>query len=261
MKAHRSRPWAWAFGAACVAVFVARPAGATGCPDINIQLSPVVDRYTGTGDTSANRDPLRGPNLEPAWIDAQDCQKDVRLRFTLNMTGLPCKDTIQVWAGTTDCTQVSARQAGSTATRCWPVTPDGAFEVSSTSTADIRAEDIVAFMGSTDPPTKYAPRGANACAAIPTAECGQGLTLYFMAMGADGLTVDGTSAAYAFGVEQTPPPTGTCGVGPIDGDAGANASGSAPGCSTARDESGDGMALVGVTVAALVVAGRKRRKR
>jgi hypothetical protein len=120
---------------------------------------------------------------------------------------------MQVWAGATDCTQTSARQANSGATHCWPVVQTTALEQSFT--VNIRAQDLVAFISNPEPPTTYTPQGITACQS-QSAPGVEALGVYFMAMEADGLTVDGTSAMYSLNAALVGPlpPTGvTAGVG------------------------------------------------
>jgi len=217
MTLRNGRRWALVLGAfaAFLATFTPRATFAQTCPNVSISVNSVVNRYHGGSDTAADLYPLRPQNLNPTWINYKDCKDDIRLQFTILVAGLPCSDTIQVWAGTTDCTQISARQPNSGATHCWPVVPTGAFNMSQTSTGDIRAQDIVAFITNPEPPTIYSPSGVQACQS-QASPGGIGLTLYFMAVEADGQTVDGTSASYPLGADLVgpyPPTSVTAGVG------------------------------------------------
>lgn len=276
-------------GASVIVVLLPQIAWGQTCPDISINLDSVVPRYTGTSDSPANLFPLRPQNLQPTWIDETDCKDDIRLQFTVLLGGLPCTDTIQVWAGTTDCTQVSARQANSGSARCWPVVATGSFAMSATSTGDIRAQDIVANLMTSEPPTIYSPSSVKACQSLagggPLLCSGVSLGLYFMAVEADGETVDGTSAIYDLGAaELVLPDGGWCRSSSTDGglldadviDAGAGGSGAGGsggagsdgegsggtiihGCSMASERGPDVGALAGVGVAALVLGRRRRR--
>jgi len=187
---------------ACVAflaVLAPDLAWAQQCPSVSINVNPLVPRYSGPpGDTNAELYPLRPQNLYPTWINYKDCKDDIRLQFTMLVSGLPCTDSIQVWAGTVDCTQVAARQANSGATHCWPVTPPGAFQMQTSSTGDIRAQDIVHYITNPEPPTTYVPGDVTSCES-QASPGGVSLGLYFMAIEADGQTVDGTSGMYGSG--------------------------------------------------------------
>lgn len=217
MAASGSRRWALVLGT-CIALLVLlvpQVARAQTCPNLTISVNQVVPRYVGATDSNADLFPYRAQNLQPSWINYNDCSSNIRLQFTITVSGLPCSDTIQVWAGTTDCTQVSARQANSGATHCWPVTPTGAFAMQASSTGDIRAQDIVAFVTNPEPPTIYSPSGVGACQS-QASPGGVSLSMYFMAIEADGQTVDGTAAEYDFGADLVgpyPPSNITAGVG------------------------------------------------
>jgi MYXO-CTERM domain-containing protein len=249
-----------------------RIAQAQTCPDIDLSVNPTVNRYLSGGDDNAHLYPFRPKNEQPTWLEYRDCKADINLEFTLLMSGLPCTDTIQVWAGTVDCTQLAARQSNSDQTHCWPVLPTGAFNMSSTSTANIRAQDIVQFITSAAPPELYTRATPTACQALlgtGSSPCsGVSLGLYFMAVEADGQTVDGTSAEYHMGALIGSPDDGGCspvaveagatdaaGTGSSDGDS----SGTVGGCQIAAGQGSDVGVFGGVGLAALVVGRRRRR--
>jgi hypothetical protein len=247
---------------------------AQNCPNVNISVNPVVPRFSPGGDTAAHLSPARPPNLDPDGISYDDCKSDLNLQFTLLISGLPCTDTIQVWAGTVDCTQVSARQADSGATHCWPVTPTGSFTMASTSTGNIRAQDIVEFVANAEPPEIYAPGDVKSCqslAKIGPAPCGGvALGLYFMAIEADGTTVDGTSGEYELGAIDTLPDGGSC-TRAADGGAtdssttdtssNHNAGLEGGGCQTTPGQGSGVGVFAGMGVAAMVIGKRRRRIR
>jgi hypothetical protein len=187
-----------------LALFSPLPAFAQTCPNIDIGVSSTVPRFAPGPETSAHAYPLRQQNLSPTWINYKDCQDDINLEFTLQIRGLPCTDTVQVWAGTVDCTQLAARQSDSGQTRCWPVAPPGAFSMSPTSTGTIRAQDVAEFLSSASPSPDYT-RATQAACQSQCAPGGEALRLYFMAVEADGFTVDGTSAEYDFGANLVGP--------------------------------------------------------
>jgi hypothetical protein len=212
--------WVRQWGASVVfgvvlAVAVPWTAWAQNCPNVSISVNSVVPRYYPGGDTTANLFPVRPQNLNPTWINYSDCKNNINLQFTLLISGLPCTDTIQVWAGTVDCTQVAARQADSGQTHCWPVTPFGSFTMASTSTGNIRAQDIVEFITNDEPPELYTPGGIKSCES-QDAPGGESISLYFMAIEPDGQTLDGTAGEYPFGADLLgpyPPTNVTAGIG------------------------------------------------
>jgi hypothetical protein len=218
--------WAWVVGACLVALVALLPRsahaqtdGGGNCPGISITVSPTVPRYYPGGDTRANEYPYRPQALNPNDINYQDCISDINLEFTITIEGLSgCTDTIQVWAGPTDCTMTQARERNSGEAQCWPVAQIGAFATEQTSTANIRAQDIVAHLSdsSTAPlPISYTPAGPSACES-QDAPGSVGLTIDFMAMEPDDVTVDGTSGVYTLNgdlVGPYPPTSVTAGVG------------------------------------------------
>jgi hypothetical protein len=185
-----------------------------------MSLGQTVPRFLprSGGDSAANMVTPRPQNLDPTAVNYSDCAQDLNLQFTLLVTGgLPCTDTIQVWVGSTDCTQLSARQTTSGSPRCWPAVEPGLFVMSTSSTNNIRARDLVAFISNTEPPVTYAgvveARG-NACQS-QDAPGVDALSVTFMAVEADGQTVDG-SVVYTMNaalVGPFPPTQVTAGVG------------------------------------------------
>jgi hypothetical protein len=186
--------------------------GTLQCPNVSITVGASVPRYLPGGDSNANLFPLRPENLNPTALDYSDCISNINLQFTLLMGGLPCTDTIQVWAGPsdTDCTQSTARMSSDGDTQCWPVTPIGFFEMAQTSTANIRAQDIVAHVGDSSISSTYTAATSAACEPLARGSCELiPLGLYFMAVEADGVTVD-NSAMYSLDAEPSLPDGGSC---------------------------------------------------
>src|SRR5579863_4026474 len=77
-----------------------------GTSGLGITINPTVQRYTTTKSAMY---PFRAQNLNPNDINFKDCSDNIVLEFQLFETGLPTIDTLQIWAGPTDCTQQSAR--------------------------------------------------------------------------------------------------------------------------------------------------------
>jgi hypothetical protein len=270
--------WLRQWGASVVlgivlAVMIPWTAWAQTCPTVSISVNSVVPRYYPGGDSTANLFPVRPQNLNPTWINYNDCKNDINLQFTLLISGLPCTDTIQVWAGTVDCTQVAARQADSGQKHCWPVTPTGSFTMASTSTGNIRAQDIVEFIANAEPPEVYTPGDLGSCQSLihmGSTQCGGiDLGLYFMAIEADGVTVDGTSAEYDMGAFDALPDGGSCAratdsgatdSGAIDAGPSSNARLEGCGCRTMPKQGAD-VGVLGVGIAAIVIGRRRRSTR
>ncbi len=96
--------------------------------------------------------------------------------------------------------------------QCWRVGPTTAL--SQAFSVDIRAQDLVAFVSTAEPPAGYNPQGVSACHA-QIAPGTVSLGVYFMAMEADGLTVDG-NVMYSLDVDLVgpyPPTDVTAGIG------------------------------------------------
>jgi hypothetical protein len=183
-----------------------------------LTLGPTVPRFYP--DETTPYPFIRPQNRDPNAINYQDCAADIVLEFTLLISGFQCSDTIQVWAGTTDCTQTTARMSSDGDTQCWPVTPNGLFKMSQTSTNFIRARDIVSHISdsavTTDAYTVQSPdvNDLTACES-QDAPGTVGLSIFFMAMEADGETVD-SSVSYALDgdlVGPFPPTDVTAGIG------------------------------------------------
>jgi hypothetical protein len=165
----------------------------------SITINPVISRYY-PGGTDTKLYPFRPANEEPNWIDAQDCDDDIVLQFNLSIGGLPTTDTIQVWAGSTDCSQSSARQPGP-GPYCWQVVPPGTFGNSMQGYGNIDARNIVRFLGSSTNGAELdavsSDPGPSVCQPLGpvTSPCDLPLTLYFMYM-PPGVGSGGTPDSY-----------------------------------------------------------------
>ncbi len=177
---------------------------------LTIAQTGTVYRFYPDGTTP---DQLRPADAYPSWVDAQDCDDDIILQFTLSEGGLPTTDIVQVWAGTTDCSQATARMAGP-GPHCWQVAPAGAFADSLTVTGNVYVRNLVRGLADPDAPFDGSPvtgvPGAAACGALgTTAQCPSSLEVYFLFVNNDGVTAD---AYFAFpqGVFLAPTDAGTC---------------------------------------------------
>jgi hypothetical protein len=206
--------WGFGIGACVLGLFLPALAAAQTCPNVSLSIpTGSAQRYYPGSDVASNIYPTRPQNEDPQYIDEHDCDEDIHLQFTLVASGLPCSDIIQAWAGPTDCTQLAARRASSGSTRCWPVSDPQ--PIGTSFSIDVRARDIVAFLDSSDPPTVYTPEsGANVCQSLAAMCTGEPLSIYFMALEANGTNVDGTPATFDFGVFRGPDAEGgSCDAG------------------------------------------------
>ncbi len=171
----------------------------TSCSGPSITIDPVVNRYY-PGGTDTEPYPFRPANEEPNWLDAQDCEDDIVLQFNLSISCLPTTDTIEVWAGTTDCSQSSARQPGN-GPYCWQVVPPGTFGNSMQEYGNVYARNIVRFLGTSTSGAELDPvssdPGPSVCQPLGpvTSPCDLPLTLYFMYM-PPGVGSGGTPDSY-----------------------------------------------------------------
>lgn len=127
-----------------------------------LQLTP---NYTVTRVTSDGKPygcPERQAQTGSCIVDGTsqgigyfDCVDDTKLRFSLQMTGVPDPNySLQVWAGTTDCTAQGATNNATTGT-CWKVANDPQMTIT-ISPLDIRVADIVAHLNQSPPlPQNY----------------------------------------------------------------------------------------------------------
>ena len=171
--------------------------------------SSVVQRFYP--DSSTKEYPFRPVNLNPNDINFQDCEDNIHLLFNMLEGGSGGSDILQVWAGTTDCTQATAR-TGAEGPFCWQVAP--AQEFVENATIDIYARSLTRYVDSTlqAPPNGGDFIGNNepesACR-TQTSLGGVPLSIYFMFVPkAEGATPD-ASFVYALDAALVGPPAPT----------------------------------------------------
>jgi hypothetical protein len=171
---------------------------------LGITINPTVPRFATNGTTPY---PYRPANLNPNDINFQDCSANIVLEFELIESGLPTTDTLQVWAGPTDCTQQSARVSGTSGPFCWRVAPNAAN--SQTAAVNIYARNLTQFVDNTSSavlaynPSPGTTPGVDACH-TQQASGAVGLTIYFMFIEGDDITLD-ASATYPLNVDMVGP--------------------------------------------------------
>ncbi len=122
--------------------------------------APLVSR-AGSDGVTLYECPGRGSSVVGCIVEStfqgvghRDCIDDTQLVFPIQITGLPDTSVnLQVWAGTSDCTQAGATNNASTAT-CWPVAspPSGLQAVMN---VNVRVADLVGPLGVVPPPQVY----------------------------------------------------------------------------------------------------------
>jgi hypothetical protein len=161
----------------------------------------------------------RAQNLNPEGVNFADCTDNLRMDFSLTLSGFTAEDDVHVeaWAGTIDCTQPTNRvlNAG-VAHPCWQVgAPSSAMTVtaSMTITWPVYARDVLRYenppadptaLQSYDPTYNYGANGSQACIA-QTSDAAVPLSIFFIAVDSNGIT-QGTAYQYAFTADTVAPP-------------------------------------------------------
>jgi hypothetical protein len=161
----------------------------------------------------------RAQNLNPEGINFADCEQNLRMDFTLVLSGFSAIDDalVEVWAGTVDCTQPINRVLDEgVAHPCWQVAePYGPVTAtaSQTITKSIYARDVLRYEQPPSDPTAlqtYSPsfnsaaQGESACHVQPT-DAAVPLGIYFVAVDSNGNTL-GTAYEYSLTADLVAPP-------------------------------------------------------
>jgi hypothetical protein len=190
----------------------AQDGGFTGSSGYGISLaSTVVQRYYPNSTTNAY--PFRAANLNPNDINFQDCEDNIHLVFNMLETGGTAggssQDILQVWAGTTDCTQTTAR-SGAESPFCWQVAAAQLFVLNGT--FDIYARQLTRYIDTTldsvpnsgNPPSD--PAGAPESACHTQTSSGQvALNIYFMFLPNTGDATPDASFSYSLNADLVGP--------------------------------------------------------
>jgi len=164
----------------------------------------------------------RAQNLNPEGINYADCEDNLRMDFSLSLSGFVASDdaAIQVWAGTIDCTQPINRAVGGGATHpCWQVgIPIGALTATSTSIAkSIYARDVLRYeqppadptvSQAYDPSFNYSKVGEQIACHVQLSDAAVPLGIFFIAVDSNGDTL-GTAYEYALTADLVAPPPPT----------------------------------------------------
>jgi hypothetical protein len=190
----RARARVFALLFALTAVLVGAPALAA--PKISFSL-PNPDRKLPNGNPAIIR-PL-GQNSN--GISFSDCEQDVSLVFHLiiDTTTLPTPDSLQVWAGTDDCTTTAARNA--TTGTCQPLTTPVQIQ-NATMTVTIRGRDLAAIIGQVSPPgsggavQNFVTAPDDAACSLQQGSAGRTFALAFLAFAPSQNDADGTPLVF-----------------------------------------------------------------
>ena len=188
---------------------------ATASPSRFLYLDGVCGSCAATDVTSSPRPQDRNPQ----GVSFSDCEQNLRLDFSLVLSGLPASDSdsVQVWAGTVDCAQDTNRAGTAGAAHpCWQVARGtGPILQASPQTVPVSvyARDLLRYAGADASPTSqpYDPAfnssalGESACHTQAT-DAAVNLSLYFIAVSPTGNAAAGTAYQYALQTDLVGPP-------------------------------------------------------
>jgi hypothetical protein len=192
--------------------------GATANPERFLYQNGVCQTCVATDITNNPR----AQNLNPEGINYVDCEDNLRMDFSLSLSGFVASDdaAIQVWAGTIDCTQPLNRAVGGGATHpCWQVgTPIGPITTTTmTVTKSVYARDVLRYeqppadptaSQAYDPSFNYSkPAGELACH-VQLTDSAVPLGIFFIAVDSTGNTL-GTAYEYSLTADLVAPPPPT----------------------------------------------------
>jgi hypothetical protein len=148
--------WLACVSVACAAFGEARAEAAVSAVTVN---TGAITRVAADG-TTLYECPGRGASTTGCIVESKyqgvghrDCLDDTELVFPVTVTGLPDPTvTMEVWAGTGDCTAAGATHNNSTAT-CWPVAPNPTAQA--VMSIHVRVADLVSQLGVSPPPQTY----------------------------------------------------------------------------------------------------------
>lgn len=184
-----------------------------------IVMSQVPDRrvYSDASKQAA----FRSASKFPDWINYADCASNVLLHFQLAVTSIPTNGSLQVWAGTDDCSKNESR-TGETTRTCWPVS--GALASTQNVSVDVQSQHLVSPLGKTaaEKPKAFADLPAVPSAATCTSSSSGATALSLWFMFTDGSNnVLGTPLKWGTSVDVVGPTAPTT-VSPTAGDGAVN---------------------------------------
>ncbi len=160
--------------AVATALLLAQAAGAQ-----QVTLSQTPDRRT-FADPSRQAT-YRSASKFPDWINYADCASNVLLHFQLAVTSIPTNGSLQVWAGTDDCSKLEAR-TGETTRTCWPVS--GVLPSQQNVSVDVWSQHVVGYVSKTaaEKPKTFAdlPTSSTPSLCTLSAQGATALKLWFM---------------------------------------------------------------------------------
>jgi hypothetical protein len=162
----------------------------------------------------------RPQNLNPEGVNFTDCEQDLRMDFTLILSGFSAGDSasVEAWAGTTDCTQDTNRvSTAGTLHACWQVAGFYGPVLATTSqtiTMSVYARDVLRYSaqpinGNTDtqtydPSFNYGASGESSCH-VQTSDAAVPISIYFIPVNSTANAI-GTAYMYALSTDLVAPP-------------------------------------------------------
>jgi hypothetical protein len=189
--------------------------------------SPIPNPYRFLFQNGSYVDVTNNPrpqNLNPTGVNFTDCEQDLRLDFSLNISGFAPGDGahIEVWAGNIDCTQDTNRTGTGVAHLCWEVAGRTGPQNAVTTVPlpyTVYARNVLryeppppsaSFMQSFDPSFHSSSQGESACH-VQTSDAAVPLNIYFIPVNSNEQAI-GTAWKYPLNtdlVAPPPPPTVT----------------------------------------------------
>ncbi len=163
-------------------------------------------------------DSPRPQNLDPEGVNFTDCEQNLRMDFSLVLSGFAAADSasVQAWAGTVDCTQDANRVSNAGVEHpCWQVAGSYGPVVAMAGqsiTLSVYARDVLRYespgasalnMQAYDPTFRSSPQGESACHVQPT-DAAVPISLYFIAVDSTANAV-GTSYEYSLSTDLVAP--------------------------------------------------------
>jgi len=165
----------------------------------------------------------RSASKFPDWINYADCASNVLLHFQLAVSSIPTNGSLQVWAGTDDCTKTEAR-TGDTTRTCWPVSTT--LSNTQNVSVDVWSQHVVNYLGKTaaDKPKTFADLATTADASVCTSSSNgaTAVKLWFMFTDGSGNLL-GSALTWPTSVDVQGPDAPTA-VTPTAGDGAVNIS-------------------------------------
>jgi len=170
--------------AALIALSVSNEARA----DLTITVSQV-KRVSSTGGTA----PTHPSGVVETNLTSEDCLDDVKVRFSLTLTGIDAQHNLEIWAGGGDCTQTTSRTG--TQPTCGQVAPlYGSGAVLASTLVDVRVQDLAQQTFSATKQIQYTKADATACGLQGTSG-GSTISVYFLWVGNPGTDPNGSSSS------------------------------------------------------------------